>query len=286
MKKLLIVLLILILVGGTVFFFGWVQFFVPAGSAAVIFTKTHGWEPQVIEPGTFTWRWQRLIPTNMTLHIFDLSPHSQSVSAAGNLPSADLYSRYIEGQADFRYSIEVEVSFAVVPEELPRLAQEEGVTPDTIGEWYESVTATVRRVATEAVTSTLARSAEQAQDTTFFALEEQIISRLGPSFPYIEFVSVVPTEVVLPDLDLYGRAQEIYFSMLEAREEAVAEATYTTTRSRLEDEYVINALRSYAEILSANPALLDYFRLSAEEGVDPLNIEALRQEAEAAAESP
>ncbi len=286
MKKLLLILLVFILLGGTVFFFGWVQFSVPAGSAAVIFTKTHGWEAQVVEPGTFAWRWQRLIPTNMTLHVFDLSPFSQVVSSEGTLPSADLYSQYIEGEADFSFRIEVEVSFAVAPEELPRLAQEEAVTPDTLTEWYESVAATVRRIATEAVTSTLARAAEGGQDFTFFGLEEQIISRLRPSFPHVEFISVVPAEVSLPDLDLYARAQEVYFLMLEARGQAVAEATYTTTRSRLEDEYVINALRSYAEILSANPALLDYFRLSAEEGVDPLNLEALRPEADAAAGNP
>jgi hypothetical protein len=38
-------------------------------------------------------------------------------------------------------------------------------------------------------------------------------------------------------------------------------------------------LRDYGEVLSEYPVLLDYFNMSAESGVDPLQLEALRSAA-------
>lgn len=278
MKRIIVVLIILLVLGGVVFFFGWVQFAVPPNSVAVIFTKTHGWETSPVEPGTFVWRWQRLIPTNMRLYIFDLTPYRTVAQASGSLPSADLYAEYLDADPDFSYRIDVEIAFAPRPESVPALARDEGVTPETLEAWYEGVADAVERRAVEAIVATLDNQQTNDDPLRFFALEETLIAGLEQSFSGLAFTSVLPRRVEVPDLELYRRAREVYFEMVDARSRAIAEATYVTTREDLENEYVLNTLREYAEILSANPALLDYFRLSADTGTDPLNLEALRSE--------
>jgi hypothetical protein len=76
MKAFLITLIILVVLAGAAFYFGWLQILLPAENYAVIFTKTGGYDETVVRPGEFSWRWQRLIPTNMTVYTFDLHPRS------------------------------------------------------------------------------------------------------------------------------------------------------------------------------------------------------------------
>ena len=45
------------------------------------------------------------------------------------------------------------------------------------------------------------------------------------------------------------------------------------------EETRIETLRRYGEVLTEYPTLLDYFSLTAEQGVDPLDLEAIRESA-------
>lgn len=88
MKKALASLIILILFGGVVFYLGWVQFDVPIGNYGLMLSKTSGVYPELIQSGTFLWRWERLLPTNTQLRIFSLDPVSQTDTFNSSLPSA------------------------------------------------------------------------------------------------------------------------------------------------------------------------------------------------------
>jgi len=90
MRKLFVSLIILIIVGGVGFYFGWIQIQLPANTFGVIFTKTNGYEASVVRPGTFEWRWQRLLPTNLTLYTYTLAPQSTNVTVAGTLPGLSI----------------------------------------------------------------------------------------------------------------------------------------------------------------------------------------------------
>jgi hypothetical protein len=57
MKKFIFLFIILLIAGGCAFFFGWIQILIPAETYAVAFTKTGGFDDEVIEPGKFVWRW-------------------------------------------------------------------------------------------------------------------------------------------------------------------------------------------------------------------------------------
>ena len=138
MKAFLIVLVILVILGGAAFYFGWVQILLPPEHYAVVFTKTGGYDQDVIPPGQFVWRWERLIPTNMTLHIFDLTPRSKEVSFRGSLPSADLYSSVLPDNPDFSVSGTVHLQFAVAPDSLPALVSEKKLSPEGLDDFYSA----------------------------------------------------------------------------------------------------------------------------------------------------
>ena len=70
MKKFFLSLFIIILFAGAVFFIGWGQFAVPAGSYGVMVSKTSGISEKTIVPGEFCWFWERLLPTNVSMRTF------------------------------------------------------------------------------------------------------------------------------------------------------------------------------------------------------------------------
>ena len=85
MRKFLVSLLLVVIAAGVAFYFGWIQLQLPADTYGVIFTKTNGFEQNVVKPGTFVWRWQRLLPTNLTLFTYQLKPQESEVAKTAKL---------------------------------------------------------------------------------------------------------------------------------------------------------------------------------------------------------
>lgn len=277
MRKFIVSLVILILAGGTVFYFGWVQYKIPPNSYGVVFTKTHGWDDEVIHAGRFMWRWERLLPTNFTLYVFPSEPHTANVSADGSLPSAENYSQFLDQSPDFSYSIALDVTFRVEPEALVDLARSEGILPGDLADWYERKSDAIEAATPELVVQSVNESAESETETPIVGLPARLRPLLEERFSNLEFISVVPREVRIPDIELYLRAKEIYLSVLDTREEAAGAAAAAQSTQDIQTEGRLQVLRSYGDILDAYPVLLDYFRLQAETGADPLGINAQQQ---------
>lgn len=277
MRKFLISLVILILAGGAVFYLGWVQLQLPPNTYGVVFTKTGGWDDAVLEPGEFHWRWERLLPTNFTLHAFPSTPHNAVVTSSGTLPSGDTYAEYLEQSPDFDYEIELDVSFRVRKEDLPELAKEEDLEPDGLEEWYEQRAKRIGDAARTMVREVYADAQEEADGAVQLqSLEDELIDRLSERFSSLEFLSAVPTIVRIPDFGLYQAARSLYFETINARREAVADSEFAAEESRIAQKTRLETLKQYGEILTEYPVLLDYFSLSVEQGVDPLALEAVR----------
>ena len=280
MRKLAISLVILLIAGGTAFYFGWVQLQIPANSYGVVFTKTGGWDTSVIRPGEFHWRWERLLPTNFTLHIFPSTPHETSVRSSGSLPSAEVYAGYLEDNPDFSYELELSLAYRVRAVELPRLVREEDLQPAGLEEWYarhdRRMVDRARGLAGELYADVQEESAGPVQLDAF---EEELTDRLAEAFPDLEIISAVPTTISLPDFSLYEAGRSLYFDSIEARRSAIAEQAYEAEERRITEESRLETLRRYGEVLTEYPTLLDYFSLTAEQGVDPLDLEAIREPA-------
>ena len=260
MRKFFVSLIVLIVAGGVAFYFGWVQMQLPADSYGVIFTKTGGFERQVMKPGNFVWQWQRLLPTNLTLFVFHLSPETAQITSEGGLPSGALYSQFLDGKPTFAYKISVDVTYVLNPDYLPRLMMHDHVTPKTLGAWYSSLS---RRLST-AIDGYIASQAASGQPTALglAALEPGMKKDLEERFPEVRFTSVAPRTVEMPDLTLYEKAREQYLAIMSAEESARVNAGVARTNLNALAAQKIELLRKYGELFNQYPVLLKYLDLA------------------------
>jgi hypothetical protein len=276
MRKFVVSVILLIIVGGVAFYFGWIQFRIPEGSHAVVFTKTKGYESQAIPAGEFAWRWEALIPTNLKLHIYSDAPYTTSISSRGSLPSASIYRQELEEAPSFEYSLRIRVGYRFAAERLPELLEEESITPEGLNEWYAGREEAMKQQILGIVSENLEAIAESQGIASVTAeLSPRIEESLEEIFPFLVVTSVVPQELTLPDLRLYRRARDLYFARLDARSEAIATVGVDTASRQIEQESRVARLERYGSVLAQYPSLLEYFNLLAENGFDPLNIQEL-----------
>lgn len=277
MKRLLVLLLLLAIMGGTVFFFGWVQLQIPAGSYGVIFTKTNGWEPSVVEPGTFTWRWQRLIPTNLTLYLYPDTRRQFTVRSSGALPGADSLAVLVDDSGAFTYSARALVTIRVEPSALPRLAEENNLRPEQLGAFFDQVEAHAAELTTRALDQVLGEPGDGA-GTRISEISDAIRARLSDRVDDVTVVSVAITELSLPDTETYEQARTLLGEVMQARATALQVAAEGLAEQQTADEAELSRLERYGQILDQYPVLLEYFRVSSDIGANPLDIESLLDE--------
>jgi len=257
MKTFLIILVILVILAGVGFYFGWLQIHLPAEHYAVVFTKTGGYDQEVVRPGEFSWRWERLVPTNTTLYIFDLHPRSEDISFQGSLPSADLYSSVLPEDPDFSYRGEVDVTFTIAPESLPALVAEEKLRPDQLDDFYSDRAQSLAN----SVLQILKGTDVDPADTP--ALNRSVERELAADVPDLEISSLNVQVKHLPDMGLYELAQSSYRELVQTRDRARAEAVgrlaeeqVRAENARAQERADLEALREYGELLNEYPILL------------------------------
>jgi len=276
MKRFAVLMAVLLLVGGVVFYFGWVQIHIPAGHYGVVFTRTNGWESQVLVPGTFVWRWQRLIPTNFTLYLFDVDTHRTDVRLEGTLPSGPEIDALLDDGGEFGYDIRVSVVTRLKPNEVPALAREEELRPDDLPAFYDDLDARIAQQTKEAVMRVLEDEPESVEVSRVSAtIVDAITERLTGDLRRLDVVSVNPTRLELPDLQLYTTARRLSIDVLEARANALEEAAARLADIEAESDRGLKMLERYGQILNEYPVILDYFRVGQEIGSDPLNLEEI-----------
>ena len=257
MKKALVTLIVLAVLGGVVFYFGWVQIRLPGDACAVIFTKTGGFDRRVTLPGTFSWRWERLIPTNFTLYRYSLVPYRTRVEVRQLLPSAELYSGVLPDKPDFSIRAVADLEFAIRPESLPGLLEREQLYPENLPEYY--------RATADALGSSLAELAAKGglAPGALAGAEPAFRGELAARYPHLALLRVELRDTRLPDDGLYELARDSYRSLVSRRDRArdAAEAALTGERARdaLARERQATSLESlaaYGELLNKYPILL------------------------------
>ena len=215
--KIAITLLTILALAVAAFFVGWVELSLPPGTYGVAFTKSGGWDEEAIAPGGITWRWERLIPTNMTLHLFDLTPREVQRRVAALLPSAEVYAAEIGiDPAALSYDLGVTVRLQLRAEHLAPLAATAELRPDTLPAWYEQATA----AAADAATGALLAGEAVALVTNPGSLEEGVRRRLSARFPEMEIIDVELVPHSVPDPDLYRHAKTAFDDRVDAQQRA------------------------------------------------------------------
>ena len=270
MKRLIALFLVLVIIAAVIFYFGWIQIRLDEDSYAVIFTKTGGWEEEIISPGEFTWRWQRLLPTNLTLHEFTVTPHATSATLRGSLPSAATYGALLESATPFSYVISVDVIYRLQPAALPRLVRDDGLRSGALDSHYYRIDTGMEQLITQSTLRLLERPAQLTSPASAVtALVETLTATLVSSNPGLDIISVSP------DIQLYLDTKQRYITILDARAEAMRTAATELATDQTAIDVELARLERYGEILERYPILLDYFSLTQDLQSDPLDLESL-----------
>lgn len=271
------ILLLIIAAAGAVFYFGFYQFQLPADNYGVIFTKYTGdsWNHDVIKPGSLRIEWQGLIPMNMKIERFKLTPVKNSLSIEGKLPSSEIYSIYLEGSPDFSYSYNFDLSYTVKPDSLAELAAEDFLREENFTEWLSD---TETSMTADAV-NFIRRKAEDYDymnkiSYNYRLMEGDLIDSLSETYGYIEFISFTPVEINFPDLSLYAEGRRQYFEV-ERFQSNIEQAAMEKTSNRLVEESAkLEVLEKYGELFAKYPALIDYYAIFQSDGKEMIpNIE-------------
>lgn len=249
-----------------VFFAGWVQFSVPAGKYGVLVSKTGGFDPSPITPGRFRWQWERLLPTNARIIIFDLSPVTVAASTAGTLPSGDVYARMLEGNPDFSWNVGITITGRIDPERLPTLARDAAITDQTgLDVWTK---ARLEALAAESIAKAMSDLALSGNAKSPPAVDIGAIVRLfrealaTSSDGEIEVLDCVPAISKVPDIALYALASRTYADYQTARSELFAKTSAEEADASVSEYLEIERFGRWGELLTKYPILIDFLAVS------------------------
>ncbi len=261
MKKFRTFLLIIIVLGifGGGFYLGWIQFQLDENEYAVVFTKITGYHKEVLEPGNFVWMWQRLVPTNMKLHVFRLDPRSSTLSVSGTLPSGEVYSNYLEGTPSFEYSFSFNMTYRLKAEHLPELAEGGFLTPGNLDTWYTQFEENCLVKAVSFLNEKASNSdLYDFNSGNLVEIESLLKEYLSSYFPHIDFINIIPSKLKIPDAELYQLAKDEYFSLMDAKHTMNLEALKEATDRTMNQTANLELLGEYGKLLTTYPILIEY----------------------------
>ena len=252
--KAAITILLAISVAIVSFFFGWVELALPAGTHGIAFTKSGGWDKSPIVPGGVTWRWERLIPTNMTLYKFDLTPHVIARDFSGMLRSADHYASEIDvDPSHFSYDLRLICQLRLRAEHLPQLVAESDLRPDKLSAWYQQAAKSAVDAAIDALLS--------GEVSTEFAfpksLREQVRRWITVNHPEIDVVELNLIPHSIPDPDLYLQAKEAFASRIDSHQHARLAILDEITQAHEQAILRLDLLQMLGVVLDDFPQLVE-----------------------------
>ena len=258
MKKFLISLIILILAAGTVFVFGWVQIFVPIGKYGVLASKTSGIDPVSVTNGVFSWKWERLIPTNTELYIFTIEPQRFTTTISGELPFAAEYNNAFSTNYDFSYDYTVTLSLSVREDYLPQLVKDFSVKTDA--NLSELLSQQVQNISCDIVQFLItSNKTEDISVQTSLDIPEITdgIDAYG-KYPFVLFNSVEVKRTKSPDLILYKSVKNSYSEYRAQTQEQILDTVVKENQTSSEDYFLFERYRNLGKLLSEYPVLIDY----------------------------
>jgi len=259
--KTIITLILLLAAGGAVFFLGWAQYDVPAGSYGVLRSKTHGTSSELIKEGRLQWIWYKLIPSNVTIAVFSIHENSVSVDFSGILPSGNVYSALAGLKTNFPYSFSVSVSFKIKSESLPALAERANLlTQEDLDVYCSHLSEDIEnhiRIMLWAYGKD-EKILKEAQETgTIRGMERDLAS----VFPEVEIVSLSIKTVEFPDYALYNEVRLFYQAYLSAQRTDLRNEAGQLSMESIKKRRRLDELADYGELLSKYPILLQYLEL-------------------------
>lgn len=258
----------ILLIGAAValFYFGWVQFELPENTYAVLFSKTSGYDSEVLEPGHFNWKWERILPTNSKLIKFKVESRSVTLEYTGSLPSAELYSSTIPEQPDFSYNMTFLLTYRLKEDLLPSLLEEGIIENGDLESFYHIAETEYLRIIKDESNSFFIENLT-IDNSSYGDLETVLLGKINSRYSYIDVRNFVVKYVNYPDLELYSKSRDLYHQILDRRKETEIATEKWAIESKVNLDTKIEILTKYGELLSKYPILVEYFALDPESQV-------------------
>lgn len=224
-------------------------------------SKSSGYFQHAIAPGAFTWRWERLIPTNAQIVVFDLTPRSVHYQANGLLPSAEQYRTVLNIQDNFSWSVELDSSVTLKPDSLVPIVKKNTLQTQEALETY--IDSHIRAL----LQTTVYRYVSQLLDdpytyqqvkTDYHALSQKIKEELTKAAAQdfsVETVTV--TKLIIPDLHTYKVAERAYNIYENQREMLVAETAAKEAQYAASEQFQMERLTKWGDFLAKYPHIIE-----------------------------
>lgn len=263
MKKFLISMFILIIFAGAIFFIGWGQFAVPAGSYGVMVSKTSGISQKTIVPGEFCWFWERLLPTNTSMRIFSIIPVTRTTTISGELPSADIYSPMLEGSPNFSYKFSVQTELMMKSDYLPNFVRRTDAKENEQLQEYLNQQGDL--IAQEVIQYILSKSLDNANNLMLLATDTEELKtgiNADSKFKDLEISNITVKTAQMPDTELYNIAKASYAEFQAKVKQSLAELTKNQSTITANDYLQIERFARWGKILQEYPILIDFLAVS------------------------
>lgn len=274
-RKLIIVTLIVLACAASVFFFGWTQFSVPAGKYGVMLSKSGGYYPQAIVPGNFTWRWERIVPTNAQILVFDLTPRQVHYAADGSLPSADRYGKVLNTKDDFSWGFGMDALVTLKPEQLVSVVEKSTIqTQEALESYIDShIQAVLQTIMYRYVSELIDNPYEYQQVKTDYhtlseKIKDELIKTAGQDFS-VEAVTL--TKLTIPDIHTYKIAEQAYNQYEQQREMLLAETAAKEAQYAASEQFQIDRLTKWGDFLAKYPHIIELIAVAQQDSKAALN---------------
>ncbi len=244
-----------------VFYRGWIQLDIPEGKYALIYTKNGGLDEALIPPGQFVWRWEKLIPQNVSIHLLTFPVKTVETSLEGELPSGDIYGEFINQSGAFTMEAKVKYSYRLIPGKAP-------LTKDmNLDAPFEHLYAAYEGEVHRAIL-------KYFQDNSSLALEkpaeaeQAIMELIIKKDDRFKVESLELKKLRLPDRELYRETKALYLKQMEEGLRIKADKKKEDMLLLSNTELQMEILREYGKVLSEYPVLLEYFELDKDK-LDP-----------------
>ena len=255
-KKIVFSIFVVIIICLSVFVLGWSNLYVNPGEYGVMISKTNGVDNKIITSGEFNWKWQKLLPTNVVIRKFSLSPYQSSQSVSGSLPSASVYSMHLDDHPDFTYRIDLNIELSVKEDKILDLVKDLDLKDQSELDAYLENKA---KLLTQYVMDYILDNADSNRYLVSKALNSSDLKKITESNEKdfndinLNFVEIVSCRI--PDFDMYNLAKESFVSYQEALNSSMEQRVKEQAEKRVEEDRTIEQLEKFAVLLKKYPQL-------------------------------
>lgn len=243
---------------GFVFYLGWEQLELKENTYGIVYTKTSGWRDKPLSTNGFNWSFEKVIPTNYTVHKFKIEEESLTFKKQGFLPSYKLY--LVDNtinEANFKFNYKVTIDYKLKAESLSGMVKSGTFTQESYESWKNRNNKKIEDLISIYIDENIVQS----------NLKDGVYEILNESLPHYIFTDLI-LEVKKPDIELYNRLKGRYLSILETKSEAEVSYISKSLEQQNDEILKLDLLRKYGEVFSQYPIMIEYLKVDNEKLLD------------------